>query len=232
MRLRHRINWLPLLCLLLGLQTTQSVHAYGRYDRHGIYDGFSDNHHITIGVNADYYFGDLETKALFATSQLGGSFTIGYRYQFNQFAAVGLHATGGMLRGNDQYRYHFQSLFETTELLYTCFPIPNAGLYISTGAGMTVSSVDFAGTSSTGINYAHKETSISPTIPVHLGYTFNVGEHSRLGVQFCYTTTLTDTPNHSLDGYPFLDNGTIIGEKDSQNIDSYFSFGVNYEVYF
>lgn len=228
------IKWLTMLSLVLCLLNSQSaMAAHGRFDRHGIYDGFNDNHHITIGANADYYFGDLETKALFASSQLAGSFNLGYRYQFSQYAAVGINFIGGMLRGDDTYRYHFQSLYESTELLYTCFPIPGIGLYLSTGASLMVSSVDFSGKSSTGISYANKEISLSPMIPIYVGYLFNIGDHSRLGFQFSYHTTLMDTPNKTLDGYPFKDKeGNIIGEKDSQNIDSYFSFGIRYDVYF
>ncbi|MDO4190773.1 MAG: hypothetical protein Q4D14_03675 [Bacteroidales bacterium] len=226
-------KWLTrclLLALLLTAQTTEA--KIGRYNSRGIYNGFNDNHVVTIGIGANYYFGDLETTKAFSTTQIGGQLTLGYRYQFNQYAAVGLQFNGGMMRGDDTYRYHFKSYYEETDLLYTCFPIPNAGLFLATGVGFGIEVIQFEGNSSTGTSYNNKNTCYTPLIPLQLGYLFKIGDNSRLGLQFCYHFALQDNPGRTLDGYPFYDNQTIVGEKDSQNSDSYASLSIHYEILF
>lgn len=232
-RITHHTLRLLTLAALLVVALGAQASRFGRMNRNGIYYSWSDNNVITLSGGVNYYFGDLETKELFKSSQLGGFGTVGYRYQFSQYAAIGINFSGGVMRGNDFYRYQYNSTFGETELLYTCFPIPDAGLYISTGAGMTLSKVHFRGTSSAGIAYNNNYICYSPVLPISLGYMFSVGDQGRLGVQLSYRLALLDKPSHTLDGYPFIDSSNqIIGEKDSQNLDGYISFSINYEILF
>jgi hypothetical protein len=214
--------------MLLWVAMMPAIASYSRLNRHGIYCEPSNNL-LIIKVSPTYYFGDLETDSFFATSQLGGMVSIGYRFSFNDFVGIGVDVNGGMLRGSDNKRFDFQSYIVGGDALLGVKPIPNAGLYINAGISLVYSMITKTGHATTGTDfsvYSRKQYNITPMVPIGLGYSFNIGDRCRLGIELSYRIALMDNERRSLDDYPFWDDkGQLVG-KQSKYVDGVATAGV------
>lgn len=196
---------------------------------------------ICIGVNAMYYYGDIDQldQAFVHGFQpqnmsYGGSLYLAYSMPMGRFFNWRFSLSAGYLHGNDSTRRaetktgemvevgkgKFKNIFGEAAAGLEFYPLPRAGFYLYAGLGVNIGHIDYDFYKTT--IPAGSLVSVLPMIMGEVGYNFYLGGSCFLGLALSVHQGLVDMANSNLDAWPVKSTSVF------QWGDGYFQFGISF----
>lgn len=230
-----------MLALFSDAAMAQRYYRQGYRPRHSTNrsrDGFNSEQ-FSFGVNALYYFGDVEVSRMgsklqlplvsgFELSNLNASAFFAYHKPFDEYVGLRVAGTLGLLRGDNsnipEYKgkeRKFTSVFFQPSVGVQIYPVEQRGFYIYAGLGITASY--FLKHEFYGVKPEERPTfGILPMGQASIGYAFNLTSLWRMDVHGTFEMGFCDMKTLNLDGWPVRDSKINIWS------DGWFALGVSF----
>jgi hypothetical protein len=218
--------------LLVIVLVINSINLFGQVSAKRVGDKVKSNT-ISLYTGPNYYFGDVEK---------GGVFSKNAKNQINYFVQGNLHIglwdyftlrvglMHGRLSGNRD-NYSFRSMYVEPECVFEYYPwsmySKDKKFYLLGGFGITLSHVNFNDKNNPDEMDKYRSLQVyMPTIPLGLGYKYNLNENWVLGAEFGCRFAIMDSMKNNMDGFPFRRKNELIKGGESKFLDGFYTFGI------
>jgi hypothetical protein len=209
------------------------------------------SHGVTIGVNAMYYFGDVDNEGVALTGgfnkdnvSYGGSLSFNYSLPVGNHVNMKFGIMGGTLNGNNKIKFDnlaeprddyrkFNSILIQPAVGVQYYPFSNAGFYLYGGmavAGSIITNYEFYYYKNVGNNKVRDKIQgstfgILPMVQLGLGYSWRLTESWIMSAEIMVSEGLIDTHYMNLDAWPLAESqnseGVALGNSFGKWTDRY-----------